>query len=74
MVLRSCVHSTMLRIFELPDFIFSTNDRESFIVEMRSELPDARFDGSEVHNTVLRTPLYNAISQFLSQTVYAHFD
>ncbi|KAI8530311.1 hypothetical protein RHMOL_Rhmol11G0047000 [Rhododendron molle] len=39
------------------DLISTTNNREPFIAEMRSELSDAQSNDLEVHSTMLLTPL-----------------
>ncbi|KAI8549628.1 hypothetical protein RHMOL_Rhmol06G0039600 [Rhododendron molle] len=44
------------------DLILETNYQEPFIADMRSEPSDSRSDGSDVHSTVLRTPLQYSIT------------
>lgn len=55
------VSELLNRTFDCSDFISVTNDRESFIIEMRSEPLNARSDDLDMHSTLLRTPLHSSV-------------
>lgn len=47
------------RASDSSDLILATYDRESFLIEIRSEPSNAQSDGSKVHSTVLRTAAHH---------------
>ncbi|KAI8571773.1 hypothetical protein RHMOL_Rhmol01G0144900 [Rhododendron molle] len=69
MVLCSEVHNTVLCTSEPSDhasngsnLILATNNRESFITEMRSDPSDVRSDGSEVRNMVVAASVTSSVT------------